>query len=215
MGLLWDMPSLSLGYAEQDEGMSQFISGLIVAAIFDHQAWIIGAQIGSALGAMGGAVIALVIAREGWKKQEDARREHAAAEERAWRRQQEAEDARAQAQARLVLVNHMGMPEPKASSGGVRRVHRLRIINHSEHPILEILAQVWAPPDDLEGRHSGACTLAVILPGEEKTLTCVVPRDSTSLRAWQVRWTDHHGRQWRCDSNKESARSYDGSPPRE
>ncbi|WP_199036726.1 hypothetical protein [Glycomyces salinus] len=188
---------------------------MIIAATSDEQqgltAWV---QVVSALSTLSGVLAALWIAHRGWKKQEEARLEQAASEERERRRQQEAEDAEAQAQARLVLVNNMGVHDPEPGTEHIKSIISLRMINHSEHPVLDVLAEVWVPPDSKEGTRTAGLSRQVVLPGEEQLFPCGVSHDTRALVAWQITWTDHHGRKWRCDANKEPGRPFDGTPPR-
>jgi hypothetical protein len=188
---------------------------VVFAASDDQRGFPLAVQVISAVSTLFGVLAALWIAQRGWKKQEEARLEQRASEEREQLRRQEAEDAQAQAQARLVLVNNMGVHAPDPDTGQAKFIHTLRMINHSEHPVLDILAEVWAPPDARDGRHSGGSSLQVLLPGKEQLFPCGVHHDTQSLTAWQITWTDHHGRQWRSDANKEPGRPFDGTPPRQ
>lgn len=187
---------------------------ILAASSDESQGFPIVIQVVSALSTLLGVIAALWIAQRGWKKQEEARLQQVASEERELLRRLAAEDAEAQAQARLVLVNNMGGHVPEDHTEDRKFVITLRLINYSEHPVLDVLAEVWVPPDSKDGTRSAGLTSQVILPGKEQLYPCGISRDTQALVAWQITWTDHHGRKWRCDSNSEPARPHDGTPPR-
>jgi hypothetical protein len=132
----------------------------------------------------------------------------------------QANESRALAQARLVGVGcgnpggRMGnsvrpgftMPQWELTFG--------EFINRSDHPVLDVYAEVWTPDQNLD-EPPHAVHQEMLVPDEPLPLFLSFPTPVQGLRAWRLRWTDHDGKQWCRDQYPQrTPLPFTGQPPR-
>lgn len=155
--------------------------------VVDSPNWTdITSALGQALGAiftLVAVIVALAIAiRDG---------RHRANEER----------ARAEAQARLVVV---GQPEftpgvRSDNSNAVVRDFLLSFTNFSDKPILNVRFQAWtttSPSQTVDGAPHFETTSRIMLPGGQAEKFKVSVGALSLVMAWRLRWTDPEGFTW-------------------
>ncbi len=135
-------------------------------------------------------------------------------------RRRREEEARALAQARLVITatgNPGVRPLSDDASGldGRRSVMEFPFANHGDRPVLDVYGEVWPSGVAITDRPM-AVHAEVVLAGEHIPLRVQLDSapEQVQVGAWRVRWTDADGRQWYRDRfPQEAPERFTGGPP--
>lgn len=127
-------------------------------------------------------------------------------------REEEQDENRALAQARLVVTGH---GNPGVNSRGAHPRLLLPVTNYSDRPILRVIGEHWPAGRPLD-EQPGSVIEPVIQPGD--TCQLAVPMDDDGqaghTAAWRIRWTDADGREWCWDRwPQEAPDRYTGQTP--
>lgn len=136
-------------------------------------------------------------------------------------RRRREEEARALAQARLVITatgNQGVQPFSDDDASGLdarRSVMEFPFANHGDRPVLDVYGEVWPAGVAVTDRPV-AVHAEVVLAGQHLPLRVQVESapEHVQVSAWRVRWTDADGRRWYRDRfPQEVPERFTGAPP--
>lgn len=145
-----------------------------------------GWQVGSTVAASAAVVVAVIVTVLNLCQRTADKRE-----------QKEEVEARALAQARLVITGsgNPGFADINGAPGipDAKAMLVLPFANWSDRAVLDVYGEVWIE-DEAEPR---AVHSPVVRSGQDLPLKLVFPSKPERFGGWCVRWTDADGRQWR------------------